>query len=91
MANGHTSYYGLVCGPHLGSNNKWYTILPRSFCAFKVYTEHVNVAVGCVIQPGRPHTANGSWVLYHLLTPCCTEVMNLWKNVHESEPCTPHG
>jgi len=36
------------------------------------HTEHMNV----VIQPGRPHVANGSWVLDHLLTPCCTEVMN---------------
>jgi len=32
MANGHTSCYALVCGPHVGSNDKWYTLLPRLLC-----------------------------------------------------------
>ena len=77
MANGHTSYYGLVCGLHVGSNDKWYMLLPRLFCTFivSIYTEHMNVATGCVIHHGRPHAATWSWVLDHLLTPR-TEAMN---------------
>jgi len=60
MANGHTSSYGLVCGPHVESNGKWYTLLLRLICTFVVYTEHMNVTTGCVIHPGRPR---GKWVM----------------------------
>lgn len=75
VANGHISCYGLVCGPHVESNGKWYTLLPRLLCTFIVYTEHMNVATGYVIHPGRPCATNGSWVLDHLPTPC-TEAVN---------------
>ena len=68
MAKGHINYCGLVCGLHM---EKQYVHIPihLNYCViFVVNTQFTNVAMGCVIQTGRPHAACGRRVW----GPCCS-------------------